>query len=131
MSGSAFGIPEDFAREYEAEQAFNAKKAKMIIHHQGREFTWGTDDTALMAAMDHVFRRRLALGETVFLSSVAEEFTGRSYATLVMPPDTYLQFTYTEYDGDALTATTALVESEVEKFGGLVIGPGDKIVQQS
>lgn len=104
--------------------------AKMIVRHGHREWLWGTDDTALLAAIDTVFRRRLALGETVFFASISDARSGRSYATLVIPPDAFVQFSYTDFDGDALTPLTAQIEDQVERFGGIMIGAGDVLIPQ-
>ena len=121
---------EQYRQQAAQNAAINKMPAKVFFKYEGREFVWATEDTALMAAIDHVFRRRLALGETVFLSSTADAVSGRSHATLVIPPEAWVQFTYTDFDGDALSAVTAQVEDQVERFGGLVLGPGDQIIDQ-
>lgn len=109
---------------------WNSVPAKMIVRHGNREWLWGSEDTALLAAIDVVFRRRLALGETVFFASVSADGSGRSYASLVIPPDAFVQFSYTDFDGDTLTPLAAQVEDQVERFGGIVIGPGDVLIPQ-
>ncbi|MDY2669797.1 hypothetical protein [Schaalia hyovaginalis] len=108
----------------------NSIPAKMIVRHGNREWLWGTDDTALLAAIDVAFRRRLAMGETVFFASISAESSGRSYASLVIPPDAFVQFSYTDFDGDTLTPLAAQVEDQVERFGGIMIGPGDTLIPQ-
>ena len=131
MTGSAFGkIVDEMTQHAVQADAFNAAPAKLIIKYHDREHLWATENTALMAAMDQVFRRRLALGGTVFLSGVADAVSGRSYVTVVIPPGAWVQFSYPDYDGDSPPAVTTLVEDQVERFGGLVLGPEDTIIEQ-
>lgn len=130
MTGSAFGMIADETQQSVALAAFNAMPAKLIIKYHDREHLWATEDTSLLAAIDKVFRRRLATGKSVFLSSTATPASGRTFLSVVIPPDAWVQFSCTDHDGEPSPKLTALVEDQVERFGGLVLGPGDKIVKQ-
>lgn len=101
---------------------------RMIVRHGEREWVWGCDDDLTMVAIERVFRDRLTAGETVYFSAAAHADIGRSYATVVIPPSAFVTFSYTDFDGDALTPLAARVVDLVDRDGGLTLDANDEIV---
>lgn len=83
----------------------------------------------VVAAIDVAYRRRLTKGETVFLSATGAAVSGRTYATVVIPPDAFVTFSYTNYDGQAVTPLAAIVESELDRHGGIVLDENDQVIE--
>ncbi|WP_127842169.1 hypothetical protein [Actinomyces wuliandei] len=109
------------------------KAARLIVRSHDREHCWATDNVALCAAIDAVFRYSLSMQETVYLSGAADPVSGRSWATVIMPPGTRLTASYSagaHYDGDTLTAVAAAVRDQVERHGGVTLDADDNIIDQ-
>ncbi|MCI6584055.1 MAG: hypothetical protein MSC45_03155 [Mobiluncus sp.] len=103
--------------------------ARMIINENGREHIWQCEDDWLMAAIEKVFAEHLAAGETLFIKGPGHPVSGRKWASIEISPVAKLIYTYTEFDGDYLTAALAEVESHVSRFGGLTFDADDNLVE--
>lgn len=100
----------------------------MIVRHGEREWIWGCEDDLTLVAIEHVFRDKLTAGETVYFASTGHPVSGREFATLVIPPSAYLSFSYTDYDGEEVTALAARVAELVDRDGGVTLDVDDRIV---
>lgn len=104
----------------------------MLIRYGSREWIWGCENDLTLVAIERVFRDRLTAGDTVYFSSAAfTPTTGSSFATVVIPPTAFVTFSYTDYDGDALTALAARVVDLIDRDGGLTVDENDEIVDRA
>ncbi|MBD8019350.1 hypothetical protein [Brevibacterium gallinarum] len=102
--------------------------ARMIVRHGDREWYWQSEDDMLIFAIDRAFRYRLTAGDTVYFSAVGAPVSGRSAATLIIPPSAYVSFSYTNLDGSEIDAVMARVAELVDRDGGVTLDHEDKLV---
>jgi hypothetical protein len=101
---------------------------RMVVVAGEREWMWGCEDEVLVAAIDRVFRRRLTAGESVYLTSSALETTGRSWATIVIPPGAFVSFSYTDNNSDDVSTLTLQVQELVDRDGGITVDADDQLI---
>lgn len=106
---------------------------RFITSYFGREHVFDADDL-IVAALERVIRERLARGQTMFFSAAGATESGRDWATVILTPQTWAQFSYTDLGhgptGPAhLTATVELLRDHIERFGGVTLDDHDLPVE--